>query len=75
MVRTYSIKLGAENYKNYSDKDISKVVAEVKACTISNVPAADKYKIIRTTILNKIQHKPEAEPDISLLLLLTVRNL
>lgn len=62
MVRTYKRKLGARNYKNYSDEDLAKAVAEVRAGIISQAGAAKKYKINRTTILNRIHHRHEGLP-------------
>lgn len=62
MVRNYKRKLGARNYKNYSDEDLAKAVAEVRAGILTQAGAAKKYKINRTTILNKIHHRHEGKP-------------
>lgn len=62
MVRTYKRKLGARNYRQYSDEDLDRAVAEVRVGTLTQAGAAKKYKINRTTILNRIHHKHEGKP-------------
>ncbi|XP_045761191.1 uncharacterized protein LOC123876139 [Maniola jurtina] len=62
MVREYKRKLGARSYKNYSDETLAKAVAEVRAGLLTQSAAAKKYKINRTTILNKIHHQHELKP-------------
>ncbi|KAB0801489.1 hypothetical protein PPYR_05843 [Photinus pyralis] len=62
MVRTYKKKLGARSYKNYSDENLAKAVEEVRSGQLSQKAAAEKYKINRTTILNRIHHKHEGNP-------------
>ena len=62
MVRTYKKKVGTRIYKNYSQEDLRKAVEAVRRGQLSQKAASEKYKINRTTILNKIHKKHEGKP-------------
>lgn len=62
MPRTYRRKLGARQYRNYSEEVLSQAIVDVLNGKLSVRQAATQYKIPRKTLGNKIAQKHNKKP-------------
>lgn len=62
MPRNYKRKLGSRTYSDYSNETLQECLREIISGRISQRKAAEKYKIPRRTIYNKIKSKHQNRP-------------
>lgn len=62
MVRVHKKKVGARNYKNYTEETLQQALSDIRSGRLSQKAASEKYKINRTTLLYKINRNNEGKP-------------
>lgn len=57
MPRTHRRRLGARNYRPYSEPELKECIQKIKSGQLSQRKAAEEYKIPRSTLKNKLKNK------------------